>query len=100
MVSGSGGENNDGNNESHNDDPFVSIENEPPTMDACMMMLMEQMTKTNENIAMLMANQAQPNMGTQVVIQSKEHDPNTLYEKFWKRGATEFEGKENAIQDY
>ena len=37
-------------------------------------------------------------MGTQVVIQSKEHDPNTLYDKFRKRGATEFEGKENAIQ--
>ena len=74
------------------------IDNEPPSMDARMMMLMEQLAKTNENIAMLMANQAQLNTRTQVVIQSKEHDPNTLYDKFQKRGATEFERKENAIQ--
>ena len=64
MASGSGG----GNNESHNEGPFVFIENEPPSMDARMMMLMEQMAKTSENITMLMANQAQPNTGTQVVI--------------------------------
>ena len=67
-------------------------------MDTRMIMLMKQMAKTNENIAMLMANQTLPNTGTQVVNQSKEHDPNTLYEKFQKRGATEFEGKESAIQ--
>ena len=67
MASGSRGRNNDGNNEPHNEGPFVLIENDPPTMDARMMMLKEQMVKTNENIDMLMANQGQPNMGTQVV---------------------------------
>ena len=56
------------------------------------------MAKTNENIAMMMANQAQPSAGTQVVIQSKEHDPNNLYDKFHKRGATQFYGNEGAIK--
>ena len=98
MASSLAGGNNGGNNESYNEGPFVLIENEPPSMDARMMMLMEQMAKTNKNIAILMANQEQPNPGTQVVIHSKEHDPNNLYDKFQKRGATKFEGKENAIQ--
>ena len=98
MTSSSEAGNNGRNDESHNEDHFVLIENAPPSMDARMMMLMEQMVKTNENIAMLMANQAQPNTGTQVIIQSKEHDLNNLYDKFWKRGATEFYGNEGAIK--
>ena len=98
MTSSSGGGNNGGNDESQNEDHFVLIENAPPSMDARMMMLMEQMAKTNENIAMLMANQAQSNTGTQVIIQSKEHDRNNLYDKFRKRGATEFYGNEGAIK--
>lgn len=60
------------------------------------------MAKTNENIAILLAKQdlarVQPNMGTQVVIQSKDKDPSALYEMFRKSGATEFQGKEDAIQ--
>lgn len=54
------------------------------------MMLMEQLAKTNKNIqnqiAALMARQdqgqlqaqVQPNVGTQVVIQSKDKDPNAM----------------------
>ena len=82
MASSSKSENNDSNNE---DQPFVVAEHDTPTsMDARVMMLMEQMAKTNENIATLMARQdpGEPNAGTQVIFQSKEKDPNTLYEKF------------------
>ena len=97
MVSSSGFGNNESNNE---EQPFVVVEHDtPPNMDARMMMLMEQMAKTNENIATIMARQepGQPNTGTQVIFQSKE-DPNTLYEKFRKRGATKFYGNEDAIK--
>lgn len=76
----------------------------PPSMDACMMILLEQVAKTIELIAMIMTKQdeaqGQPNQGIQVVIQSKDKDPNALYEKFRKRGATEFHGNEDAIQAY
>ena len=98
MTFSSGGGNNGENNESYNEGPFVLIESEPTTMDARMMMLMELLAKTNENIAMLLANQAQPNTGTQVIILSKEHEPNNLYDKFWKRGAIEFYENEGAIK--
>ncbi|XXG85952.1 hypothetical protein AAC387_Pa11g0946 [Persea americana] len=37
-------------------------------------------------------------VGTQVVIQSKEKDPNVLYEQFRKRGATEFRGTEDVLK--
>ncbi|XXG69580.1 hypothetical protein AAC387_Pa06g2404 [Persea americana] len=37
-------------------------------------------------------------VGTQVVIQSKEKDPNVLYEQFRKRGATEFHGTEDVLK--
>lgn len=74
----------------------------PPSMDARMIMLMEQVAKTNEHTAMIMARQDQgqvhPNLGTQVVIQSKDNEPNALYEKFQKRGATKFHGNEDAIE--
>ena len=58
-------------------------------------------------IAVLLANQdqvqpqmpVQPNVGTQVVIQSKGKDPNALYDKFRKKGATKFSGKEDALQE-
>lgn len=33
-----------------------------------------------------------------MVIQSKDKDPNALYEKFRKIGATEFHGNEDAIK--
>ena len=99
MASGSG----NGNNESHNDDPFVVVENDtPPNMDARMNMLTEQMAKTKENIAMIMARQGprhgQPNAGTQVIFQSKDKDPNALYDKFRNKGVTEFYGNEDAIK--
>ena len=32
-------------------------------------------------------------VGTQVVVQYKEKDPNVIHEQFRKRGATEFHGK-------
>ena len=35
---------------------------------------------------------------TQVVVQSKENDPNILYEQFRKRGATEFRGIEDVLK--
>ena len=68
MASGSGSENNESNSE---EQPFVVVEHDtPPNMDACMMMLMEQMAETNENIAMIMARQesGQPNTGTQEIF--------------------------------
>ena len=74
------------------------IENEPPNVDARLMMLMEQVSRTNEQIVMLMVSQGRPNVGPRVVIQSGKNDLNTLYEKFRKRGATEFHGKEEALQ--
>ena len=58
-------------------------------------------------IAVLLANQdqvqpqmpVQPNVGTQVVIQSKGKDPNALYDKFRQKEATKFSGKEDALQE-
>lgn len=78
----SGSETNDENNESQSQDPFIVVENDPPNVDTRLMMLMEQVAKTNEQIAMFMAKQGKPNTGPQVVIQSRDNDPNTLYEKF------------------
>ena len=37
-------------------------------------------------------------VGTQVVIQSKEKDPNVLYEQFRKRGAIEFRSTEDVLK--
>lgn len=86
----------------------------PPNTDARFIMLVEQMAKSNKNqvamqtqIAALLVRQdqvqpqmpVQPNVGTQVVIQSKDKDPNALCEKFRKRGATKFSGKEDALQE-
>ena len=42
--------------------------------------------------------QLPPNVGTQVVVQSKKKDPNIMYEQFRKRGATEFYGTEDAMK--
>ena len=42
--------------------------------------------------------QQPPNVGTQVVVQSKEKDPNVLYEQFRKRGATKFYGTKNVMK--
>ena len=42
--------------------------------------------------------QQPPNVGTQVVVQSKENDPNVLYEQFRKRGATEIYGTEDVLK--
>ena len=33
-----------------------------------------------------------------MVVQSKENDPNIMYEQFRKRGATEFYGTENVMK--
>lgn len=49
-------------------------------------------------ILKLMERQAQLVVGTQVVVQSKDSDPNSLYEKFRKRGALEFIGSEDPLQ--
>lgn len=38
------------------------------------------------------------NVGTQVVVQSKEKDHNVLYKQFKKRGATEFYGTEDVMK--
>ena len=38
------------------------------------------------------------NVGIQVVIQSKEKDPNVLYEQFRKREATEFRGTKDVLK--
>ena len=80
-------------NESHNVDPFVVVENELPTMGARIMVLMKQVAKTNENIAMLMANQVQPNMGTHVVIQTKENDPIRCMRSFGREELPSSRGK-------
>lgn len=88
MASGSRSGNNDGNNESYHEDPFVVVENDPPNMYSHLMMLIEQMAKIDENIAMLLARpeqvHGQPNMGPQVVIEPRDNDRNSLYEKFQK----------------
>ena len=89
MALGSGS----GNNESNNDNwPFVMVEHDTSlSIDARMMMLTDQMAKTNENITTIMARQdpgqGRPNSGTQVIFQSKDKDPNALYEKFQKKGS-------------
>ncbi|XXG85373.1 hypothetical protein AAC387_Pa11g0460 [Persea americana] len=57
----------------------------------------EQLVKQNEaqtamqgQILNLKERQAQPVVGTKVVVQSRESDPNSLYQKFRKRVAIEF----------
>ena len=103
MASSSGG----GNNSNNESSDYVIAEKMK------VLRLLLQMDKSNENqVAMQTQTTAlitrqdqaqpqvpvQPNVGTKVVIQSKDNDPNALYEKFMKRGATEFSGKEDALQ--
>ena len=43
-----------------------------------------------------------PNMGPQIVVQNRDHEPNVLFEKFRKKGPKEFTGQEDplAIDDW
>ena len=68
MACGSGFENNEPNNE---EQPFVIVVYDTPlNLDARMMILMELMVKTNENMAMIMARQdlGQSNARTQIIF--------------------------------
>ena len=53
----------------------------------------------NQMQAQLQTPPAPPvQVGTQLVVQSKEKDPNIIHEQFRKRGATEFHGTEDVMQ--
>lgn len=45
-----------------------------------------------------MERQAQLAVGTQVIVQSRESDPNSLYENFRKRGAIDFTSSGDPLQ--